>query len=174
MFSRYFPTVLFALTLLGLSACDGSRPAAPATPKTVSDHFAIAVGARTVQMQIAITPEELQHGLMFRPKLEADEGMLFVFTRPQQMGFWMRNTEIPLDIGYLDSEGVLREIYPMYPHDERSVTSRSRAILLCLEMNQGWFRSQGVKPGDKLDLPALTAVLRARGVTDTSPLGKKD
>ncbi|MFI5337073.1 MAG: DUF192 domain-containing protein [Opitutales bacterium] len=161
MFSRYFLSALLAATLPALSACGGSKT--DATPvKTVSDHFPITVGARAVQMQVAALPEELQHGLMFRPKLDQDEGMIFVFTHPQQMGFWMRNTEIPLDIGYFDADGELKEIYPMYPHDERTVASHSHAIQFCLEMNQGWFKERGVKPGDKLDLKALAEALRAR------------
>lgn len=162
MFSRYFQTTLLAASLVALTACGGkdtqNQPA-----KTVADHFPIKVGARTVQMQVALLPDELQRGLMFRPKLDPDEGMVFVFVAAQQMGFWMRNTEIPLDIGYFDSSGELKEIYPMYPHDERSVASRSRDIQFCLEMNQGWFRDHGVKPGDKLDLKALAEAIRARG-----------
>jgi uncharacterized membrane protein (UPF0127 family) len=90
--------------------------------------------------------------------------MVFVFTRPQPQGFWMRNTPLPLDIGYFDGQGVLREIYPMYPHDERTVMSRSREIQFCLEMNQGWFKDRGVKPGAQLDLKALAEALRARGL----------
>ncbi len=164
MFSRYFLSLLGALALAFLAACGGSGPAPADRSKTVGDHFAITVGSRAVQMQVAVLPEELQHGLMFRPRLEPEEGMVFVFTRAQQMGFWMRNTEIPLDIGYFDPSGELKEIYPMYPHDERPVSSHSRSIQFCLEMNQGWFRSHGVKPGDRLDLAALAAALRARGL----------
>ena len=68
--------------------------------------------------------------------------MIFVFPRPQQMSFWMRNTELPLDIGYLDPDGTLREVYPMYPHDEKSVPSVARRQI-ALEMNQGWFARAG-------------------------------
>ena len=164
MFSRYFQPLLLALALATLTACGGGKSDSLATAKTVADHFDISVGSRTVQMQVAALPDEQQHGLMFRPKLEADEGMVFVFTHPQQMGFWMRNTEIPLDIGYFDAAGELKEIYPMYPHDERSVASRSHAIQFCLEMNQGWYKNHGIKPGDMLDLKALAEALRARGL----------
>jgi uncharacterized membrane protein (UPF0127 family) len=154
---------LLALSVL-LTACGGSDAAKNAEPKTVEDRFAIKIGDQTVQMQIAALPAELQKGLMFRKTMGEDEGMLFVFTSGQPQGFWMRNTPLPLDIGYIDPTGELKEIYPMYPRDERSVTSRSRNIQFCLEMNQGWFKRHDVKPGAKLDLKAVAEALKARGL----------
>jgi len=152
----------FALALL-LTACGGSDAPKNAPPKTVDDWFPIKMGDQVVRLQIAALPPELQKGLMFRKTLAENEGMLFVFTRPQQQGFWMRNTPLPLDIGYIDPAGELKEIYPLYPHDERSVPSRSRDIQFCLEMNQGWFKRHNVTPGAKLDLKAVAEALKARG-----------
>lgn len=152
-----------ALSVL-LTACGGSDSVKNADPKSADDRFAIKVGDRTVQMQIAALPAELQKGLMFRKTMGGDEGMLFVFTSPQPQGFWMRNTTLPLDIGYFDPAGELKEIYPLYPLDERTVTSRSRNIQFCLEMNQGWFQRHNVKPGAKLDLKAVAEALKARGL----------
>ncbi len=160
-FRRALP-FLSLLTLL--TACGGSDRAQEAAPKSVDDRFAIKVGDRTVQMQVAALPPELQKGLMFRKSMGADEGMLFVFTSPSPQGFWMRNTTLPLDIGYFDATGELKEIYPLHPHDERTVNSRSRQIQFCLEVNQGWFRQNDVKPGAKLDLKAVAGALRARGL----------
>lgn len=158
-FRRALP-FLSLLTLL--TACGGSDRAKEAAPKSVDDRFAIKVGDRTVQMQVAALPPELQKGLMFRKSMGADEGMLFVFTSPSPQGFWMRNTTLPLDIGYFDASGELKEIYPMYPLDERPVTSRGRDIQFCLEMNQGWYKRHDVKAGAKLDLKAVAAALKAR------------
>jgi uncharacterized membrane protein (UPF0127 family) len=152
-----------ALSVL-LSACGGSDAAKDVTPKTVDDRFPIQVGGRTVQMQIAALPSEQQKGLMYRQSMGADEGMLFVFDHPQPMGFWMRNCVLPLDIGYFDASGELKEIYPMYPHDERTVSSHARDLQFALEMNQGWFRLAGVRAGAKLDLKAVAEALRARGL----------
>lgn len=160
MFSRCRFVPLYALALL--SACGGSDPAKNAAPKSVEDRFPIKVGERTVQMQVAALPPELQKGLMFRKSMGEDEGMLFVFTAPQPMGFYMRNCEFPQTIGYFDATGELKEMYDMYPHDERTVKSRSRSIQFALEMNQGWFGRHGVKPGAKLDLQAVAGALRAR------------
>ena len=164
MFSRSRPLHLLVLAaLLLLSGCARAATGTAVENKTVDDRFAIRVGSRTVQMQLALSPEEQQKGLMFRQSMGADEGMLFLFDRPQQMSFWMRNTEIPLDIGYFDPAGELKEIYPMYPHDERTVSSHGRDIQFCLEMNQGWFKQNGVRPGARLDLTAVADGIRARG-----------
>lgn len=154
----------FLALSLSLTACGGSESVKNAAPKSADDRFAIKVGDRTVLAQIAALPPELQKGLMFRKTMGEDEGMLFVFTSPQPQGFWMRNTTLPLDIGYFDPAGELKEIYPLYPLDERTVTSRSRDIQFCLEMNQGWFQRHGVKPGAKLDLKAVAEALKARGL----------
>jgi uncharacterized membrane protein (UPF0127 family) len=107
---------------------------------------------------------ELEQGLMYRKSMGEDEGMVFVFPTPRPQSFWMRNTTLPLDIGFFDAAGELKEVYPMYPLDEQAVQSHSRSIQFCLEMNQGWFQRAGVKPGAKLDLKALAAALRARGL----------
>ena len=102
-------------------------------------------------MELAIDPATQAKGLMYRDSLPENQGMLFVFDRPKQMSFWMRNTHIPLDIGYFTADGVLREIYPLYPHDETSRRSIRSDLLFALEVNQGWYEKQGVKPGDKFD-----------------------
>ena len=162
MFSRRSLPLLALFALL--TACGDSEAVKNTEPKTVDHLFAIKVGDRTVQMQIAAELSEVQKGLMFRKTMGEDEGMLFVFTRPQQQGFWMRNTTLPLDIGYFDPSGELKEIYPMHPLDERPVTSRSRNIQFCLEMNQGWFQRHDVKPGAKLDLKAVAGALKDRGL----------
>lgn len=156
------------LLLGGVLAGCGKQDDAAAAPKGADAWFEIKVGERRVRVQIAARPDEVQRGLMFRPSLGRDEGMLFVFTRPQQMGFWMRNTTIPLDIGYFDPAGELKEIYPLYPLDERSVTSRGRNLQYALEMNQGWYREAGVRPGARLDLKAVAKALRDRGLDPTA------
>ncbi len=116
-----------------------------------------------VQMQLAVLDGEMQHGLMGRRDLGADQGMIFVYQKPERMNFYMRNTPTPLDIGYFKADGRLQEVYPMYPYDEKTVSSRSDAIQFCLEMNQGWYVANGVRTGAQLDLKALAAALKARG-----------
>lgn len=155
-------TALMFLCVLAVSGC--ARDGAPKQAlKPATEYFQIRVGGKVVRMQLAVHPVEQQRGLMERRDLGPDDGMLFVYAAPQQMSFWMRNTPTPLDIGYFDGDGILREVYPLQPFDERAVSSRSRAIKFPLEMKQGWFSANGVRPGAKLDLKAVAAALRARG-----------
>ena len=154
--------LVLAVLALPLSGCARNETEPPAAPKSAGDWFAIKVGDRVVRMQLAVTMAEQQHGLMERRTLGADDGMLFVYMRGQVMSFWMRNTPLPIDIGFFDEEGELKEIYPMYPFDETPVRSRSNKLQFALEMNQGWFKANDVRPGARLDLAALKAALRER------------
>lgn len=153
--------IAIATMVLALTGC-GRSESGPAAPKTVADFFGIRVGERTVRMQLAVLRSEMEHGLMGRRELAADDGMLFVYARPTQMSFWMRNTPLPLDIGFFNAAGELVEIYPLYSFDETPVRSRSAQLQFALEMNQGWFERNQVKPGAKLDLKALAAALKER------------
>jgi len=152
------------MTLLMVTGCGRSdAPQSQAAEKPVTEFFVIQVGDKPVRMQLAVKPREMERGLMERRDLKADEGMLFVYPGTQQMSFWMRNTPTPLDIGFFTADGALREIYPLHPFDERPVSSRSNELKFALEMNQGWFAKNEVKPGAKMDLKALADALRARG-----------
>jgi uncharacterized membrane protein (UPF0127 family) len=156
--------VIAALVLGAASGCERNQTAvADASPKSVADFFEIRVGDKPVRMQLAVREDEMQRGLMERRDLGPDDGMLFVYARPQRMSFWMRNTPTPLDIGFFDQTGTLMEIYQLHPFDENSVSSQSGQLALALEMNQGWFRQSGVKPGARLDMKAVAVALKARG-----------
>lgn len=152
-----------AMVLVALAGCRDEKAAAVAETKSVAEFFEIRVGSKVVRAQVAVTEAEMMRGLMERRDLGRDDGMLFVYARPQQMSYWMRNTPTPLDIGFFDDGGMLEEIYPLLPFDETPVRSRSTLLTLALEMNQGWFRENGIKPGAQIDLKALAAALRARG-----------
>jgi uncharacterized membrane protein (UPF0127 family) len=109
-----------------------------------SDNSAITVSA-----EIAKTDEERAQGFMYRKEVPAGEGMLFVFDRDQIMNFWMKNTNVPLSIAYISSDGIILEIHDMKPHSESPVTS-SRSARYALEVPQGWFETVGVKTGDQI------------------------
>jgi len=162
--SRFWCALLFVCGGLFFSGgCSGGEKAsAVVVPKTAADWFELSVGGQPLRVQLAVTPSEMQRGLMERRNLGAEEGMLFVYVRPDQMSFWMRNTPLPLDIGFFDAEGILREIYPLHPFDERPVRSRSLRLQFALEVNRGWFKAHGLAPGAGLDLAALSTALRER------------
>jgi uncharacterized membrane protein (UPF0127 family) len=165
--------VATAASALIVAGCGQAEPAgakgAPtavaqgAAAKSATDWFLIKVGDKTLRMQLAVRPKELERGLMERRDLGTDDAMVFVFERPQAMSFWMRNTPTPLDIAYFSPEGLLLEYHPAYPFDEKPVPSRSQRLQFVVETNQGWFKANGIKPGARIEMKALSAALAARG-----------
>ena len=146
--------------LLLCASCGNPRP------KEIlgaNHYFPITLGSQIVHLQLAVAEEEMRRGLMFRQSLPENHGMLFIYAYPRQLVFWMRNTRIPLDIGYFSQDGVLREIYRMYPHDETSVRSRRSDLTFALEMTQGWYSNKDVSPGAQLDVQELSQALLDRG-----------
>ena len=99
-----------------------SLQAAPGPAERPTDGGLVAVttpqGA-VIMAELADTIEERARGLMFRPSLEKNRGMLFTFAEPQPWSFWMKNTRIPLDIIWMDGN---RKIV----HIERNVPTCSR------------------------------------------------
>ena len=148
-------------------AISGCSKAEEPTPATVDQWLTIQIGDKPIEIQIAHLQHELSKGLMYRTSMGEHRGMLFFYGPPKQMSFWMQNTKIPLDMGYFTSDGILREIYPMYPMDLRSVKSKRSDLLMALEMNQGWYAKNGIKPGDSFDLEALRTALLRRGIAKT-------
>lgn len=154
---RAFILILLIFPLFGCE--EETKDAKLATSET---RFPIRVGEKTVSMRLAINDDERSKGLMHIESMPEEEGMLFLFKEGKTQGFWMMNTLIPLDIGYFTSDGVLREVHRMYPKTLESVKSRRGDIQYALEMNQGWYRKNGVQPGAKLHQGDVAKALKAR------------
>lgn len=109
----------------------------------------IQVDGHTLKVEVASTPETRAKGLMHRDHLPADRGMLFVYPDEEPLGFWMKNTRIPLSIAYADRHGTIVRIADMTPYSLDRVPSLYPAMY-ALEVNQGWFREHGVEKGDRI------------------------
>ena len=81
----------------------------PARPAADLPTAALPDGT-TISLELALTPEEIGQGLMFRPSLPDDRGMLFLFEVERVPSFWMKNTMIPLDLIFLGGDGTVVEI----------------------------------------------------------------
>ena len=105
------------------------------------------LGAHEVVTEIARTPLEHQVGMMWRTNMAEMEGMIFIFDDADRRAFWMRNTIVPLDIAYIAPDGTLLEVHAAQPRNEASIPSDSERVQFVLEMRQGWFQRNNVKPG---------------------------
>ena len=118
----------------------------------------ITVGTHAIVAEIADDNDSRERGLMYRKSMPANDGMLFVFQSAEPMSFWMKNTLIPLSIGYFDEKRKLIEVYEMTPSVMGEVRPKTypshRPALYALEMNKGWFAVHRVKPGTELKVPS--------------------
>jgi uncharacterized protein len=105
------------------------------------------LGPHEVEAELAVTRMQIQTGMMFRTNMLENEGMLFIFGRPHQTGFYMKNTRVPLSCAYIDTEGTILEIHDMQPLDEASIDAQSDQIQYVLEVKQGWFQRKNVGVG---------------------------
>ncbi len=109
----------------------------------------LGVNIHNIKAEVAQTPQEHEIGLMFRTSMGTNEGMIFVFDRPGQQCFWMKNTLIPLAVAFVAEDGSIVNLDEMKPQTLDPHCS-SKPVRFVLEMNTGWFSKRGVKSGDKL------------------------
>jgi len=149
---KHDPEIRWVLVLIGLAtAIGGCRPASePAGMKARPNRSLIMVDTAKLWVEIADRPDTRQVGLMFRRDLPPDEGMLFVFEEPQILDFWMKNTSIPLDIAFIDGEGIIINIESMRPLDDRPRYRSLRLARYALEVNRGWFAQKGIGTGARI------------------------
>jgi len=104
LFSRQNHLPPPALLLIGcIVILSGCNPFAQREAEAPT--FPIPIANRPAELELALTISERQQGLQKRLDLGENEGMAFLFEVPQTASFWMRNTTIPLDIGFFTGDG---------------------------------------------------------------------
>ena len=104
-------------------------------------------------VELAVTPEQLSQGLMFRKNLPADTGMLFDFGRPRQVSMWMKNTLIPLDMLFMDRGGRVIHVEEYTIPGNLQALGPNDPVLGVLEVPAGTVRRLGLKGGDMVVHP---------------------
>ena len=127
-------------------------------------------------IELALTPEELERGLMKRKSLAEDGGMLFVFQKPGIHKFWMKDTWIPLDVIFVDTKGVVTAIHTMTPEPRKpneseaaycgrlTTYSSQKPVIAAIELNAGTAASLGLEVGDTIELRLEALTLRSGSV----------
>jgi uncharacterized protein len=131
-----------AATIALAGACADRRPTVVLAPKSGKPV--------EVSVEVADTAEAQARGLMYRAKLEPDHGMIFLFDTEKPHAFWMKNTQIPLDMIFIARDGRIVGIHPnaeplsLRPID---VGAPSRAVL---EVAGGFAAAHGIAVGDRV------------------------
>jgi uncharacterized protein len=109
----------------------------------------LKVASHPLKVEVAVTEEQRNQGLMFRKQLGRDDGMLFIFDDPGYYAMWMKNTLIPLSVAFVDANGVILNVLDMEPQTLDSHGAAGPAVY-AIETNKGWFAAHKVKAGDKV------------------------
>jgi uncharacterized membrane protein (UPF0127 family) len=103
-----------------------------------------------LSVEVARTNEQRERGLMFRRYMPADRGMLFDFGHEQNVMMWMKNTYIPLDMIFLSRQGVVVHIEADTEPMSEDILASDKPAFAVLEVNAGYCRKIGLKPGDRV------------------------
>ncbi|WP_254054988.1 DUF192 domain-containing protein [Kiloniella sp. EL199] len=110
--------------------------------------FSATGKAHKFDIEIASSNEERSQGLMYRKNMATNAGMLFVYEKPNNIMMWMKNTYIPLDMLFLNSEGKIVYIKEnTTPHSTKTISS-DQDVIGVLELNAGTAFKLGIKVGD--------------------------
>ncbi len=140
-----------AVGLLGIACLGGSQQTAlyQTVEITVSNADG---GSANIRAEVVHRPRQRQQGLMLRTELDDSAGMLFLFPDDRTGGFWMKDTYLPLDIAYIDSNWTVVDVLQGTPLD-RTLVVPAKAYRFVLEMNQGWFAEHGFGVGASVAAP---------------------
>jgi hypothetical protein len=109
---------------------------------------------RVLQAEVMVKDEDRAMGLMFRPSLPADRGLLFVFEDLDFHGIWMKNCRFPIDIVWLDEERRvvhLAEAVPPCKADPCPVYQPMKKAAYVVEINAGQARREKATLGSRLE-----------------------
>ena len=109
-------------------------------------------GARhEFNVEMALTPQQQTVGLMFRPTVAPDGGMLFDWVTPHSSQMWMRNTISPLDMVFINADGTIRSIVENTVPESLAVIDSRGPVRATLELAAGTTAKLNILVGDKVE-----------------------
>jgi uncharacterized membrane protein (UPF0127 family) len=128
-----------------------SPPAGSMEQQTLE--IATKKGVHVFSVELAVTDEERQKGLMFRKSLPESYGMLFDFKRDQDVSMWMHNTYVSLDMIFIKADGRILRIAENTPTESDRIISSGGPVRAVLEVVAGTAKKLGIAPGDTVGSP---------------------
>ncbi len=154
-------TLLLLLTLAPplILAVRAQEPTAaqPALPKERITIVAKDGQHHAFDVELATTPTQQMVGEMFRPRVPADGGMLFVWPAVQDSPMWMKNTLVPLDMVFIDADGAVRRIAEDTVPQSLRIIDSGGPVAATLELAGGTAARLGITVGDKVLGPQFHA-----------------
>lgn len=166
-------TSLFLSLSLGLTACTSAPSAtSAASPESRSESKPIAtpmvgqtlpitatteLAGKTFQLEVAQTPDQQQMGLMYRPALSDDRGMLFPMGTPRPVMFWMRNVPVALDMVFVNQGRIVAIAANVPPCAMASCPTYGPKVNVdqVIELRAGRAAELGIKSGDPIVITTL-------------------
>ncbi len=108
------------------------------------------IGHHEFHVEIAKTIPQQRLGLMYRRSLAHDAGMLFIYSVPQILKMWMKNTLLPLDILFIDTKGLIVSIKERAMPGSLQTISSGKSAIAVLELNGGTVSRLKILPGDRV------------------------
>jgi uncharacterized membrane protein (UPF0127 family) len=147
-----FAAIVFGLAALTCAHAENQGQILPTDPARLIAET--ASGEKSFSIEVADDVGERSTGLMFRETMADDHGMLFVFEQTKPVGFWMKNTPMPLDLVFVGEDGVVTAIKPGEPFSEALITPGTPARFV-LELKAGTASKAGIVEGTDLRHPAI-------------------
>lgn len=161
--------MLLSILLIGCSvgntaksttSISGSQTTAPTGQILPISAQAVLSNGTIIQLEVARTPEQQAKGLMYRPPLPDNQGMLFQFSSPQPVRFWMKNVPVPLDMVFLQN-GVVQYIEasaPPCPKESCPTYGPEVPIDMVIELRSGRAAELNLQDGDVIKIDFLDQV----------------
>jgi uncharacterized membrane protein (UPF0127 family) len=136
---------------------DPACPPDPTGPPALRSGKVIFIEAKApdVMVDIAERDKERSRGLMFRKSMPENQGMIFAFQDRVNHTFWMHNTCIPLDMLFIDNDGMIVGIEENTPTMNDATFEVGCPSTYVLELNAGWARRHGVVAGQRVKLDGI-------------------
>tara|TARA_B100000315_G_scaffold30922_1_gene26178 strand:- start:295 stop:720 length:426 start_codon:yes stop_codon:yes gene_type:complete len=136
----------FAFLILGLVAI--------ITACNITEGPSVKIKGRTFSVEVANTEDQRRLGLMHRETLPDNGGMLFVYPSDRQLSVWMKNVMIPLDVLFLNTDGIVIDKATLEPckNSPCEAFNSTSPGQYFLEINKGKIEELNINVGDKVEI----------------------
>ena len=151
MLTKWASALALGLISVATAGCQTGSPANAASSQALTPVTITTSGASHVfRVELARTEAEQERGLMYRPSVPADGGMLFPFAIPRVASFWMKNTQVPLDMLFIRTDGSIARIAANTVPLSLTPVTAGEPVGAVLEIAGGRAAELGIEEGDKV------------------------